>query len=166
MEFLYPPQGCLVNQREVGADTSRSRSALKGALREDPDIILVGELRELETTSTAVTAAETGHLCSPPCIPRARPPRSPAWSTSSRPPAAPDPGAAGWRLRGVVGRRWPAAEGTGRVLAAEVMIVTPAIGNLIREGKTHLISSAIQTGGRDGMLSFDRPLAERVRGIN
>ena len=165
IEFLHGHQRCLVNQREVGADTRSFGTALRHALRQDPDIILVGELRDLETTSTAITAAETGHLV------LATLHTASAAQTIDRiidifPPHQQQQVRAqlSMALQGVMTQALCLrADGTGRVIITEIMTATPAIRNLIREGRSHQLQSFIQSGGNDGMLSFDQHLAERVR---
>jgi twitching motility protein PilT len=165
IEFLHPHKQCLVNQREVGADTESFATALKHALRQDPDIILVGELRDLETTSTALTAAETGHLVLATLHTQS------AAQTVDRvidifPPHQQHQVRAqlAAALQGVVTQALaPRADGQGRTIITEIMFATAAIRNLIREGKNHQIPSFMQSGAREGMLSFDQHLAERVR---
>jgi twitching motility protein PilT len=165
IEFLHPHKRSLVNQREVGADTISFAAALKHALRQDPDIILVGELRDLETTSTALTAAETGHLV------LATLHTSSAAQTVDRiidiyPPHQQQQIRAqlSTSLQGVVTQALaPRADGFGRTVVVEVMTATPAIRNLIREGKNHQLPSFMQAGSNAGMLAFDQHLAERVR---
>jgi twitching motility protein PilT len=165
IEFLHPHKRCLVNQREVGADTESFATALKHALRQDPDIILVGELRDLETTSTALTAAETGHLVLATLHTQS------AAQTVDRvidifPPHQQQQVRAqlAAALQGVVTQALaPRVDGQGRTIITEIMFATAAIRNLIREGKNHQIPSFMQSGGREGMLSFDQHLAERVR---
>jgi twitching motility protein PilT len=165
IEFLHPHKLSLVNQREVGADTATFATALKHALRQDPDIILVGELRDLETTSTALTAAETGHLVlatlhtqsAAQTIDRVIDIFPPHQQQQVRTQLAA-------ALQGVVTQALsPRADRAGRTIITEVLVATPAIRNLIREGKNHQIPSFMQAGGREGMLSFDQHLAERVR---
>ena len=165
IEFLHEHKGCLVNQREVGEDTKSFAAALKHVLRQDPDIILVGELRDLETIEIALTAAETGHLV------MATMHTQDAAQTVDRiidvfPPSQQQQvrvQLAG-SLQGVVCQQLVAtADGTGRAVAAEVMLATPAIRNLIREGKTHQIYSALQAGAKHGMQTMDSHLAELVR---
>jgi twitching motility protein PilT len=165
IEFLHPHKRSLVNQREVGGDTASFASALRHALRQDPDIILVGELRDLETTATALTAAETGHLVlgtlhtqsATQTIDRVIDIFPPHQQLQIRAQLA-----AG--LQGVVTQALaPRADGRGRVVISEVLTATPAIRSLVRDGKTHQIPSFMQAGGNDGMLSFDQNLAERVR---
>jgi twitching motility protein PilT len=165
IEFLHPHKRCLVNQREVGADTASFATALKHALRQDPDIILVGELRDLETTATALTAAETGHLV------LATLHTSSAAQTIDRiidifPPHQQQQIRAqlSTALQGVVAQALcPRADGAGRTVVVEILSATHAVRNLIREGKIHQIPSFMQAGARDGMLSFDQHLAERVK---
>jgi twitching motility protein PilT len=165
IEFLHPHKRCLVNQREVGADTASFATALRHALRQDPDIILVGELRDLETTATALTAAETGHLVLATLHTQS------AAQTIDRvidifPPHQQQQVRAqlSSALQGVVTQALaPRADGTGRTIVTEIMVATPAIRNLIREGKNHQIPSFMQSGAKDGMLSFDQHLADRVR---
>ncbi|MFI5953680.1 type IV pilus twitching motility protein PilT [Cryptosporangium sp. NPDC051539] len=165
IEFLHTHQRSLINQREVGEDTGSFSGALKAALRQDPDIILVGELRDLETTSTALTAAETGHLVLATLHTQS------ATQTIDRiidvfpPHQQPQIRAQlSTALQGVVSQALcPRADGRGRVIITEIMSLTPAIRNLIREGKNHQIPSFMQSGAGEGMLSFDQHLAERVR---
>ncbi|RKS77750.1 twitching motility protein PilT [Motilibacter peucedani] len=165
IEFLHRHQRCIVNQREVGSDTQSFTAALKHALRQDPDIVLVGELRDLETISVALTAAETGHLVfatlhtqdAAQTIDRVIDVFPPHQQQQVRVQLA---GA----LQGVVSQTLvPRSDGSGRVVAAEVLTVTPAIRNLIREGKTHQIYSAMQAGAAHGMQTMDQALAELVR---
>jgi twitching motility protein PilT len=165
IEFLHPHKRSLVNQREVGTDTESFPQALKHALRQDPDIILVGELRDLETTATALTAAETGHLVlatlhtqsATQTIDRVIDIFPPHQQLQIRAQLA-----AG--LQGVVTQALaPRADGKGRVVISEILTATPAIRSLIREGKSHQIPSFMQAGGSEGMLAFDQHLAERVR---
>jgi twitching motility protein PilT len=165
IEFLHHHKQCLVNQREVGADTDSFANALKHALRQDPDIILVGELRDLETTATALTAAETGHLVlatlhtqsAAQTIERIIDMFPPHQQQQVRSQLA-------MALQGVVTQALtPRTDGQGRTIITEILVATPAIRNLIREGKTHQIASFMQAGSAEGMLSFDQHLAERVQ---
>ena len=165
IEFLHEHKKCLINQREVGEDTWSFKNALKHVLRQDPDIILVGEMRDLETIEIALTAAETGHLV------MATLHTQDAAQTIDRvidvfPPSQQQQvrvmlsGA----LQGVVCQQLvKTADGKGRVVAAEVMVATPAIRNLIREGKTHQIYSALQAGAKHGMQTMDSHLAQLVK---
>jgi twitching motility protein PilT len=165
IEFLHSHKNCIVNQREVGSDTTSFSTALKHALRQDPDVILVGELRDLETTATAIAAAETGHLVLATLHTQS------AAQTIDRvidifpPHQQPQIRAQlSTALQGVVTQALaPTADGKGRIVVTEVMVVTPAIRNLIREGKNHQIPSFMQSGGSEGMISFDQHLSERVR---
>jgi twitching motility protein PilT len=147
IEFMHSHQKCIVNQREIGADAHDFSSALKSALRQDPDVILVGEMRDLETISTALTAAETGHL-----VFATLHTQSTAQTVDRIIDVFPAEQQHQVRmqlsvaLQGIVTQQLlPTADGAGRVCACEVLIPTPAIRNLIREGKTHQIFSAIQT---------------------
>jgi twitching motility protein PilT len=165
IEFLHRHKRSIVNQREVGEDTLSFASALKHVLRQDPDIILVGELRDLETISVALTAAETGHL---------------VFATLHTQDAAqtidriidvfPSHQQAQVRtqlagaLQAVVCQTLcKRADAPGRVVATEVMVATPAIRNLIREGKTHQVYSSMQAGAQQGMHTMDQHLAELVK---
>lgn len=164
IEFLHRHKSCMVNQREVGEDTLSFANALKHVLRQDPDIILVGELRDLETISVALTAAETGHLVfatlhtqdAGQTVDRIVDVFPPHQQQQVRVQVA---GA----LQGVVCQALCKSTAGGRVAATEVLVATPAIRNLIREGKTHQIYSALQAGAQYGMHSMDQHLAELVR---
>jgi twitching motility protein PilT len=165
IEFLHQHKRCIVNQRELGSDAPSFALALKAALRQDPDVILVGEMRDMETIGTALTAAETGHLVfatlhtqdAPQTIDRIIDVFSPAQQGQIRAQLA-------IGLQGVVTQTLiPTADGQGRCVAAEVLIPTPGVRNLIREGKTHQIYSLIQTGGQVGMQTMDASLAGLVR---
>jgi twitching motility protein PilT len=165
IEFLHRHQSCLVNQREVGEDTHSFQNALKHVLRQDPDIILVGEMRDLETISVALTAAETGHLVfatlhtqdAAQTIDRIIDVFPPHQQQQVRVQLA---GA----LQGVVAQQLcRTSDGVGRVVTAEVLVATPAIRNLIREGKTHQIYSAMQAGAKFGMQTMDQHLADLVK---
>ncbi len=165
IEFLHEHKRAVVNQREVGEDTRSFSSALKHVLRQDPDVILVGEMRDLETIGTALTAAETGHLVfatlhtqdAPQTVDRIIDVFPAHQQQQIRVQLATS-------LQGVVTQQLvPTVGGTGRTVAAEVLVATPAVRNLIREGKTHQIYSAMQSGARFGMRSMDQSLAELVR---
>lgn len=166
IEFLHTNKRSLVNQREVGADTHSFANALKHVLRQDPDVILIGELRDLETISVALTAAETGHLVF------ATLHTQNAGSTIDRvidvfPPHQQDQIRIqlAATLQGVVCQTLvKRASGSGRAVASEIMVTTPAIANLIREGKTHQVRSALQAGRQFGMQTMDQHLAELVNG--
>src|SRR4051794_10652124 len=165
IEFLHGHKRCIVNQREIGADAMDFASALKSALREDPDVILVGEMRDLETMETALTAAETGHL-----VFATLHTQSTAQTVDRIIDIFPAQQQAQVRmqlsigLQGIVTQQLlPTADGSGRVVACEVLVPTPAVRNLIREGKTHQIYSAVQTSGATGMQTMDAHLAQLVR---
>jgi twitching motility protein PilT len=165
IEFLHHHKGCLVNQREVGADATDFSAALKSALREDPDVILVGEMRDLETISTALTAAETGHL-----VFATLHTQSTAQTVDRIIDVFPPHQQQQVRmqlsiaLQGIITQQLlPTADGAGRICGCEILMPTPAIRNLIREGKTHQIYSAIQTSGSIGMQTMDAHLAQLVR---
>jgi twitching motility protein PilT len=165
IEFLHGHKKCVVNQREIGADAEDFAQALKSALREDPDVILVGEMRDLETMATALTAAETGHL-----VFATLHTQSTAQTIDRIIDIFPAEQQAQVRmqlsigLQGIVTQQLlPTADGSGRVVACEVLVPTPAVRNLIREGKTHQIYSAIQTSGSLGMQTMDAHLAQLVR---
>ncbi|MCI4656456.1 type IV pilus twitching motility protein PilT [Cryobacterium zhongshanensis] len=164
IEFLHKHKKSLVNQREVGHDTKSFAAALKHVLRQDPDIILIGELRDLETISVALTAAETGHLVfatlhtqdAAQTIDRMIDVFPPHQQGQIRTQLAAT-------LRGVVCQTLvKRANQRGRVVATEILVTTPAIANLIREGKTHQITSMMQAGGSEGMHTMDQHLADLV----
>ena len=165
IEFLHKHKRCIVNQRELGQDAASFALALKAALRQDPDVILVGEMRDMETIGTALTAAETGHLVfatlhtqdAPQTVDRIIDVFPPAQQGQIRAQLA-------IGLQGIVTQTLlPTADGAGRCVAAEVLVPTPGVRNLIREGKTHQIYSLIQTGGQHGMQTMDMSLAGLVR---
>ncbi len=165
IEFLHNHKKCIVNQREIGADAEDFSLALTSALREDPDVILVGEMRDLDTMATALTAAETGHL-----VFATLHTQSTAQTVDRIIDIFPAEQQAQVRmqlsigLQGIVTQQLlPTADGSGRVVACEVLVPTPAVRNLIREGKTHQIYSAIQTSGSLGMQTMDAHLAQLVR---
>ncbi|HZH78223.1 MAG TPA: PilT/PilU family type 4a pilus ATPase [Archangium sp.] len=162
IEYLHPHKNCLVNQREVGADTRNFKTALKYILRQDPDVVLVGELRDLETIEAALVIAETGHTC------YATLHTNSAVLTINRvldvfpPYQQPQVRAQlSFVLEGVMSQSLIAKAGSpGRVLALEVMIPNPAIRNLIREDKVHQVYSAMQVGqAKFGMQTFNQALA-------
>jgi twitching motility protein PilT len=161
IEFVHQSKRCLVNQREVGPHTGSFSAALKSALREDPDVILVGEMRDLETISLALTAAETGHLVFG------------TLHTSSAPKTIDriiDVFPSGQQgqirtmlsesLEAVIAQKLLKKKGGGRVAAHEILVGIPAVRNLIREAKLHQIPSAMQTGGSFGMQTMDVAVAE------
>ena len=165
IEFVHESKRCLINQRAVGPHTQSCHNALKSALREDPDIILVGELRDLETIRLALTAAETGHLVFGTLH------TSSAAKTIDRivdvfPAAEKDMVRAmlSESLKAVISQTLlKTKDGNGRVAAHEIMIGTPAIRNLIREAKVSQMNAAIQTGGSQGMQTLDQCLTDLVR---
>ena len=165
IEFVHESKKCLINQREVGPHTLSFNNALRSALREDPDVILVGELRDLETIRLALTAAETGHLVFGTLH------TSSAAKTIDRivdvfPAAEKDMvrSMLSESLRAVISQTLlKTKDGTGRVAAHEIMIGTPAIRNLIRENKVAQMYSAIQTGQQFGMQTLDQNLQEMVK---
>ncbi|MGI6072139.1 MAG: type IV pilus twitching motility protein PilT [Lachnospiraceae bacterium] len=165
IEYIYHPDKCTINQREIGEDTASYETGLKAIFREDPDIILIGEMRSLDTIETALTAAETGHL---------------VFATLHTNSAADSidrivnvfPGERqqqirlqlSMTLRAVLSQQLlPRASGQGRVLACEVMVPNSAIKAMIREGKTPQIASEIQTSAADGNISMDNFLANLVK---
>jgi twitching motility protein PilT len=165
IEFLHSHKKCIVNQRELGSDAQSFGAALRSALRQDPDVILVGEMRDLETIQTALTAAETGHLVfatlhtqdTPQTIDRIIDVFPPHQQHQVRVQLS-------VALQGIVTQTLlPTADGSGRVVASEVLIPSPAVRNLIREGKTHQIYSVLQTSASAGMQTMDSALASLVR---
>jgi len=165
IEFVYEDQSSVILQREVGQQTKSFGEALKHALRQDPDVILVGEMRDLETISLALTAAETGHLCfatlhtqdAPTTVDRIIDVFPPHQQQQVRVQVS-------TVLKAVVSQvLMQKAGGQGRVCSREVMVTTPAVGNLIREGKTHLLYGAIEAGAKFGMISMDQHLAFLVK---
>jgi twitching motility protein PilT len=165
IEFVHPNLKCLVNQREIGSHTKSFANALKASLREDPDIILVGELRDLETISLALTAAETGHLVFATLhtnsavktmdriidvFPSGQQPQIRAMLSES--------------LRGVVAQSlFTRADKQGRIAAFEILKATKAVSNLIREGKNHQIPSMMQTGAAQGMVLYEKYVEDLVK---
>jgi twitching motility protein PilT len=168
IEFLHQHKSCIVNQREIGSDATGFADALRGALRQDPDVILLGEMRDLETISTALTAAETGHLVFATLHTQSAP------STIDR---VIDVFPAGQQdqvrmqlansLQGIVTQTLlPKNDGSGRVCALEILFLDDAIRNLIRQGKIEQVYSYMQTGTRRGMQTMEQSLAELVqRGV-
>ena len=160
IEFIHRHQACLVNQREVGTDTNSFAAALKYALRQDPDVVLIGEMRDLETTQSALTIAETGHLAF------ATLHTNSAAETINRIidifPSHQQPqirAQLAFVLEGVVTQTLlQKAKGRGRVMAAEIMVCTPAIRALIRDDKVHQIYSSMQAGKRHGMQTLNDAL--------
>lgn len=163
IEFKHPRKQAVVTQRELGTDFASFAAGLRAALREDPDVIMLGEMRDTETMEVALMAAETGHLVfstihtigAKDTVDRIITAFPPAYQNNIRAQLASI-------LRGVVSQvLMPHASGRGRVAAFEIMVGTPAIGNLIRENNAHQIPSFLQTQGRDGMCTLDQSLAER-----
>ena len=163
IEFVHKSKKALINQREVGTQTRSFDAALRSALREDPDVILVGELRDLETVQLALTAAETGHLVfatvhtasAPKTVERLIDVFPAAQQSQVRTMLSES-------LVGVVTQTLLPKLSGGRVAALEILCATPAVRNLIREGKTHQIPSAMQVGGRVGMQTQEAALADLV----
>ena len=164
IEFLHTHKKCIVNQREVNQDTKSFAQALKHVLRQDPDVILVGEMRDLETIQLAVSAAETGHLVfgtlhtqdAPQTVDRiidVFPPHQQSQIRAQLSNA----------LQGVITQTLIPKRGGGRTAACEVLVPTPGVRNLIREGKNHQIYSAMQTGGKFGMQTMDAALVDLVK---
>lgn len=165
IEFVHKAKKCLINQREVGPQTHSFANALRSALREDPDIILVGELRDLETIRLALTAAETGHLVFG-TLHTSSAPKTIDRIIDVFPAAEKDMVRAmlSESLRAVIAQTLlKTADGNSRVAAHEIMIGTPAIRNLIREGKVAQMVSVIQTGQREGMQTLDQNLIDLVK---
>lgn len=165
IEYLHRHNKSIVNQREVNTDSISFANALRAALREDPDVILVGEMRDAETVSTAITAAETGHLVF------ATLHTSDAAQTIDRiidtfPPHQQQQvkSQLSMILQGIISQQLlPLKDGSGRIAALEILVATPAIRNLIREGKTHQILSSVQTGAKYGMQTMDMALRDLVQ---
>lgn len=165
IEYLHRHNKSIINQREIGHDSKSFGNALRAALRQDPDVILIGEMRDLETTAIAITAAETGHLVlstlhtlgTAKTIDRIIdifPPHQRHQITMQLSTA----------LEGIISQQLlPKADNSGRVVALELLTSTPAIQNLIREGKTHQIPTAIQTGAKFGMNTMDNSIIELYR---
>lgn len=160
IEYVLESKGCHVNQREVHTHTESFPKALRGALREDPDIILVGEMRDLETISLALTAAETGHLVLA-TLHTGNAPRTLDRILDVFPPDQRDQIRimVSESLRGIISQQLiPHMNGSGRVLALELLVNTPAVSNCIREGKTYMLPGIMQTGKNVGMITMDDSL--------
>ena len=164
IEFVYTPDKCNINQREVGDDTESFAAGLRAALRQDPDVILVGEMRDLETISTAITAAETGHLVFGTLHTKG------AANTIDRiidvfPPEQQEQVRIQLAdvLECAIAKSLLPRVGGGRVAAYEILVATPAVRSLIRQNKSFQIPSAMQTGKRQGMQLLDDALADLVR---
>lgn len=165
IEYLFTPQGCQVNQREVHTHTDSFGAALRGALREDPDVIMVGEMRDLETISLAITASETGHL-----VLGTLHTGNAARTLDRVLDVFPVDQREQIRimvsesLRGIISQQLvPRADGAGRALAIEILMNTPAVANVIREAKTFMLPGIIQTGRKLGMQLMDDSLAGLYR---
>ena len=164
IEFIHTHDKCMINQREVGDDTESFAAGLRAALRQDPDVILVGEMRDLETISTAITAAETGHLVfgtlhtksAPNAIDRIIDVFPPEQQEQIRIQLADV-------LEAVIGKSLLPRIGGGRVAAYEILVATPAVRSLIRQNKSFQIPSTMQTGKRQGMQLLDDALGDLVR---
>ena len=163
IEYLHTHKQCVINQRELGQDTLSFGNALRASLREDPDILLVGEMRDRETIQLAITAAETGHLVfatlhtnnAPESIDRIIDVFPPGQQEQIRVQLSNN-------LIAIISQQLlPRATGPGRIPSNEIMLATPAIRNLIRENKTHQIPSMIQTGHAHGMMSMDQCLRDQ-----
>jgi twitching motility protein PilT len=163
IEYQHHHKKSIVVQREVHFDTPSFSSALRSALREDPDVVLIGEMRDLETISTAITVAETGHL-----VFATLHTNSAAQSIDRMIDVFPPHQQQQIRIQlsgilmGIVAQRLVPVIGGGRVAAAEILVVTPAVRNIIREGKTHQLNGVIQTGSEYGMQSMDATLVRLI----
>jgi twitching motility protein PilT len=168
IEYLHRHGNCIIDQREIGFDTQNFANGLRAALRQDPDVILVGEMRDLETIQTAITAAETGHLVlgtlhtasAPDTINRIIDVFSPAQQPQIRVQLASV-------LVGIISQRlFPRVDKQGRIAATEIMINNAAIGNLIRNEKIHQIASVMQTSRAQGMHTLEASINELIgRGL-
>ncbi len=165
IEYIYPKRNCVVTQREIGTHSTSFQESLRRAMRQDPDVILVGEMRDLETISAALTLAETGHLVfstlhttdAAQTVDRIIDVFPPHQQQQVRTQLS-------GTLKAVISQQLlPRADGSGRIAAREVLIVNSAVGNLIREGKTHQIYSAIEVGGKLGMRTLDKDLRRLVQ---
>ena len=162
IEYLFTPQGCQVNQREVHTHTESFGAALRGALREDPDVIMVGEMRDLETISLAITASETGHLVLGTLhtgnAARTLDRLLDVFPVDQREQIRT---MVSESLRGIISQQLvPRADGAGRALAIEILMNSPAVANVIRESKTFMLPGIIQTGKKLGMKLMDDSLAD------
>jgi len=162
IEYIFEPKGCHITQREVHTHTVSFSAALRGALREDPDVIMIGEMRDLETISLAITASETGHLVlgtlhtgnASRTLDRLLDVFPVDQQEQIRMMVSES-------LRGIISQQLvPRADGTGRVLALETLTNTPAVANVIREAKTYMLPGIIQTGKKQGMQLMDDALSD------
>jgi twitching motility protein PilT len=164
IEFVYPPGKALISQRELNSDTKSWNNALKSVLREDPDVVLVGEMRDLDTMAAAITIAETGHL-----VFATLHTNSASQTIDRIIDVFPSSQQAQIRmqlaavLEGVISQRLVPTINPGRTLAFELLFGTPALRAIIREGKTHMIDNLIQTSAESGMLSLESSLAELAK---
>lgn len=165
IEYVHEHKRCMINQREVGDDVESFAMSLRAALREDPDVILVGEMRDFETINAAITAAETGHLvmstlhttCAADTINRIIDVFPAHQQNQIRSQLA-------TVLVGIIAQTLiPKADGTGRIAALEILNATDSIKAMVRDNKVHLIQTAIQTGKKDGMVCLDQELARLVK---
>ena len=165
IEYIIPSASCQVTQREVHTHTKSFAAALRGALREDPDVIMVGEMRDLETIQLAISASETGHLVLG-TLHTSNAPRTLDRLLDVFPADQRDQirMMVSESLRGIVSQQLiPRADGQGRAVAMEIMLNSPAIGNVIREAKTFMLPGIIQTGKKAGMILMDESVAELFR---
>lgn len=162
IEYVYPPSKSIVSQREVGQDTHGWNIALKSALREDPDVVLLGEMRDYETIQAAMTIAETGHLVFatlhtnsvPQTIDRIVDVFPPQQQNQIRIQLAAT-------LRAVIAQRLiPNQDNSGRVAACEILVSSPAVSSIIRDGKTHMLENVLETSADQGMVTFEKSLSE------
>jgi twitching motility protein PilT len=164
IEYTFQNRRAMVNQREIGTDSADFQSAMRSALREDPDVIVVGELRDLETMRAALTLAETGHLVfatlhtrsAPSTVDRFIDAFSAEQQNQVRTQLA-------GSLQAVISQQLIRKVNGGRIAAIEILTATAAVRSLIREGKTHQLANAIETGGEAGMISMDRVLSDLVK---
>jgi twitching motility protein PilT len=164
IEFVYPPGKSIISQREMHADTHSWNTALRSALREDPDLVLIGEMRDFETIQAALTIAETGHL-----VFATLHTNSASQTVDRIVGVFPEHQQAQIRLQlsntleAIISQRLVSAIGGGRAMVAEVLVGTPAIRSTIREGRTHLIDNVIQTSAESGMMTLEMSLARKVK---
>ncbi|MEM6733746.1 MAG: type IV pilus twitching motility protein PilT, partial [Myxococcota bacterium] len=164
IEFVHPNKKCLINQREIGTHTKGFKAALRAALREDPDIVLVGEMRDLETIAIAIETAETGHLVfgtlhttsAPSTVDRLIDQFPPDQQEQIRVMLSES-------LRGVIAQVLCKKQGGGRVAGYEILLANSAVANLVREGKTFQLKSVMQTGRKQGMQTMNDHLIEHVK---
>lgn len=163
VEYVYKSKKCIINQRQVGSDTTSFAEALKRVLRQDPDVILIGEMRDLETVSAAITAAETGHL-----VFATLHTQDAAQSIDRMIDVFPPHQQQQVRIQlagvliGICSQQLIPSPNGGRVVATEILFASPAVRNCIKEGKTNQIKTLIQTGGAAGMQTMEQCLADRV----